>query len=48
MNAYYACACGRLYLDRKRFVRHRMSARKSTRSIIHEFLGKFWIVEGEK
>ena len=48
MIVYYACACNKLFLDRNKFVRHRMSARKVTRSTKHRFLGKFWSVEGEK
>lgn len=41
MARFYACACGCLFLERKAFVRHRMSARKDTRSVRHKFLGIF-------
>ena len=40
-NRYYACACGILFKDRKNFVRHRLSARKDTRSERHKFIGVF-------
>ena len=40
-KTYYACACGLLFLERKNFIRHRMSARKETRHIRHKFLGRF-------
>ena len=44
MIVYYACNCNRLFKDRAKYVRHRMSARKDTRSEKHKFLGKFfWI-----
>ena len=43
---FYACACGRLFYERKGFVRHRMSARKDTRHIRHKFLGKFYHLSG--
>lgn len=36
---FYECSCGLLFKNRKNFVRHRMSARKETRSIRHKFLG---------
>lgn len=42
MAVYYACACNQLFKERKNFVRHRMSARKETRSIRHKYLGKFF------
>jgi len=45
MTIYYACACNQLFKDRAKFVRHRMSARKLTRSIKHKFLGKFFTIE---
>lgn len=38
---FYACACGLVFKERKNFVRHKMSARKVTRSIKHKFLGIF-------
>ena len=38
---YYACACNILFTERKNFVRHRMSARKDTRSVRHKLIGIF-------
>jgi len=38
---FWVCSCGQLFIKKKHFVRHRMSARKATRSIKHAFQGKY-------